>query len=174
MADRRALEFNGMAFEHTITKYLRHRYPDAVILNNRSLFSKYLGKVTQIDVIMVHANGVFVLEAKGWRRWVKGGYDDEQWTGQSLSSNTILAFNPINQNIVHIRSLRNTIRTSFGVDIEPFENIVCFPDGTVIESQCREVCNLSMLGVLIDSIMLKRKYHINVDKYAELICKVTD
>lgn len=174
MADRRALEFNGMAFEHTITKYLSHRYPNAVILNNRTLFSRYLGKTTQIDLIMVHPSGVFVIEAKGWRRWVKGDYDDEQWNGQGASANSILTFSPINQNVIHIRALRNAIRTAFGIDVETFENIVCFPDGTVIESPCREVCNLSILGALIDSIILKKKYHINVGRYAELICSVTD
>ena len=174
MADRRVLEFNGMAFEHMIVRYLSHRYPEARFFTNLNLFSSFLGKATQIDVIMVCEMGVFVVEAKGWRRWIRGSYDDEYWTGQSSTMNTILAFNPVHQNIIHIRSLRNAIRVTFDIDVAPFENVVCIPDGTIIDSPCREVCNLSLLGTLIDSIILQKKYHIDVDAYYKYIETVTD
>jgi len=173
MADRRTLEFNGMAFENTVMRYLSHRYPEASLLSNLTLFSQFLGKVTQIDVVMVHPNGVFVIEAKGWRRWIKGDYDDEYWTGQSSAMNQIVAYNPLHQNIIHIRSLRNAIRVSTGKDIVTFENVVCIPDGTMIESPCREICNLSMLGALIDSIFIKRKYRVDVPAVVSLIESVT-
>lgn len=169
MSDRRILELNGTIFENRVASYLHHRYPACEVLQNRTLFSDFLGKDTQIDLIMVSTKGVFVIEAKGWRKWVKGDYDDHLWSGQSSQANVITTFSPVNQNIIHIRALRNAIRMTFGVEPVSFCNCVCFPDGTDIYSDCSEIVNLSRLGLLMDKLMISNGFHVDVNQYVNWI-----
>ena len=65
MADRDVLEFNGSVFERTIAKYLASRYPGAILVPDRELYSHFLEAPTQIDLMMIHERGVFIIEAKG-------------------------------------------------------------------------------------------------------------
>lgn len=172
MADRKTLEFNGNIFESTICRYLISRYPESKILTDVHVYSEYLKKETQIDLIMIHPRGVFVIEAKGWRRWVRGGYNDKVWQGQSSQMNVLTVYSPIHQNVIHIRSLRNAIRVQCGIEPVTFHNIVCFPDGTELKTPCTEVCNLSLLNMKIDQKILEQQYYIDVNEYVDLINSV--
>ena len=51
-----------------------------------------------------------MIEAKNWKNWVRGDYGDKHWKGQGASRGVITTFNPIDQNFIHIRALRNAIR----------------------------------------------------------------
>ena len=175
MSDRRQLEFNGTIFENIINRELASRYSDAIVLPNVTLWSDFLEKNTQIDLLLIHPRGVFVIEAKSWRYYVIGEYGDTHWQGKSSNLKVMSTFNPVNQNMIHIRALRNAIRTKCGVEPINFVNIVCFPDGTKIKSKCSEVCNLSLLTEKIDEIILGRPIVIDTAKYLSLItsvCKV--
>jgi hypothetical protein len=173
MADRRTLEFNGSRFEATICKYLISKYPEASILTDVHVFSDFLQKETQIDLIMIHPRGVFVIEAKGWRKWVKGDYSDKMWSGQSSSMDVMTVYSPLHQNVIHIRALRNAIRKSLRVNPVTFHNIVCFPDGTDLQTNCSEVTNLSLLSMAIDKKILNRDYEIDPKVYRDLIKEVS-
>ena len=101
MADRHVLEFNGTVFESAISRLLKRKYPEAVVLSDLSIFSDFLDKDTQIDVLMIHPRGVFVIEAKGWRKWVRGEYSDTVWQGVSSQMSIMTRPSPINQNRIH-------------------------------------------------------------------------
>lgn len=150
MADRSLLEFNGNYFETIIAGLLAEKYPEAKILHDVSLFCTYLGKTTQIDVIMLHPRGLFVIEAKNWYGWIKGNLNDVKWKGKSLSKDIMTVYSPFNQNFLHIRTLRNHLRVLSGSAPE-FKNYVCLPDGTDINSDCKCVCNLSLMLHKIES-----------------------
>lgn len=170
--DKKGLERNGNVFELRVCRYLHSRYgAKAVVLHNREVWSEYLGTDTQIDVILILPKGVFVIEAKGWRDWVRGEYNDFHWKGKSLHPDIMRVFSPVYQNFIHIRSLRNAIR-KVGVEPPYFHNLVCFPDGTSIQSNCREVCNLSNLGVQIDELCRISTLNLNVERVTMLIEKV--
>lgn len=173
MADRKVLEFNGTVFEKTIIKYLHNHYPDAVLLHDRELFSHFLRKNTQVDLIMIHEKGVFVIEAKGWKRWVRGNYNDMKWSGMSSVTNVMDVFSPVNQNFIHIRAVRNAIRRELGKEPVPFYNVVCLPDGTVLDTDCDCVVNLSRLSMWIDSAMIRSGLKLDTEVYRDMIESVT-
>ena len=154
MAERKVLEYNGSVFENTIARNLARRYPDAIIIQNRQLYSDFLKNDTQIDLILILSKGIFVIEAKNWKRWVKGGYNTDHWKGQASSMNVLDVFSPVNQNIIHVRALRNAIRCKFGMDVVRFHNVVCFPDTVSLMTSCTEVVTLSSSGLYLDKLLI--------------------
>ena len=161
--DRAHLEALGEAFELEVLNLLRMKYPNGRFFHNVELYSAYLGKDTQIDLMMLTDNGVYVIEAKNWVGFIRGTYNDKYWQGRSRSQNTMQVFSPINQNDIHIRALRNALRCN-GVNPPIFSSIVVVPDGTAIQSNCAEVINKSKLLVKINS--MERDSKIKIDKVA--------
>lgn len=144
MANRRKLLIVGESFEFKIMSIVKAAFPDAIVLHDLRLDSAFLGKETQIDVIAITSNGVFVIEAKNWKHWIKGDYEDHEWTGLSSDRKVMTVFNPFHQNFIHVRTLRNAIRLS-GHEPGQFHNLVVLPDGTEIKSNCKEVISLAKL-----------------------------
>jgi predicted RNA-binding Zn-ribbon protein involved in translation (DUF1610 family) len=81
------------------------------------LFNCYLpksnGETTEIDVLMINTNGIYVFESKNYSGWIFGSETSKQWT-QTLPqgkgrSHKEHFFNPIMQNKVHIKWLRNLL-----------------------------------------------------------------
>lgn len=173
MADRKVLEFNGTVFERTIMKYLQSHYPTAVILHDRELYSDFLGKPTQFDLVMIHEKGVFVIEAKSWRRWIRGSQNEDKWSGMGSITNVMDVFSPVNQNFIHIRTLRNAIRRELNEEPVLFNNVVCLPDETVLDTDCENVVHLSRLGLWIDKAMIKDNVTIDPQEYRQWIEAVT-
>lgn len=168
--DRRVLEFNGTFFETKIANHLRDLYGDSmIVIHDKKLFSQYLGKETQIDLICITNRAAFVIEAKGWRQWIKGEYSDYYWAGKSSGKDAMRVLSPINQNFIHIRALKNALRAQ-GYEPPEFYSVICVPDGTIINSSCKEVVNFSMLRCLIEDVVRKSEVLIN----AQLLCRLID
>lgn len=169
MANMRNLLVSGETFEFRLMSLIRSAFPEAIILHDLHVNSSYLGKETQIDVVAVTECGVFVIEAKNWKHWIKGNYDDHQWSGLTNERKTITVFNPYHQNFIHVRTLRNAIRRN-GTEPKQFYNIVVLPDGTNIYSDCKEVINLSALTSTMRKLSNDRC--ISPKEYARLIEEV--
>lgn len=144
MADRTSLEFNGNWFEQRIAQRLSMEFRGARVLHDCKLYCRYKEGITQIDVILVHEDGICAVEAKNWSGYLKGEYGDTVWTGKSDDPMVKTIVNPVDQNFMHIRALKNALRRK-GFKPGRFYNYVCVPDTTDIYSRCSEVCNLSML-----------------------------
>ena len=95
------------------------------------LFNLYIprdnGKTSEIDVIMFHPKGLFVIESKNYSGWIFGNEKSKQWT-QTLPvgrrrSNKERFYNPIMQNSTHIRAIRKLID-----DTIPVYSIIAFSD----------------------------------------------
>lgn len=67
------------------------------------------GKTTQIDHIVISDFGVFVIETKNYKGWILGGENSEYWT-QVIYKRKEKLYNPIRQNIGHIRALKNCLK----------------------------------------------------------------
>lgn len=73
------------------------------ITNNVYLPSKN-GETTEVDLIMIHENGIFFIESKNYNGWIFGKEIDYEWT-QSLNKNSRIRFyNPLKQNKGHINA----------------------------------------------------------------------
>lgn len=86
------------------TEYALNTLPgDYFVLKN--VYIPYRGRTSEIDVLLVHTNGIFVFESKNYSGWIFGSRDQKFWT-QSLSSKKKIKFyNPILQNQTHINAL---------------------------------------------------------------------
>lgn len=169
--DRSVLESLGTDFERIVVQDLRIRYPESKILHNLSFYSAFLGKETQNDILFIHSKAIISVECKNWTRYIKGSYNDETWTGSSRSHLTLSVFNPITQNDIHIRALRNNLRRQ-GINPPVFYNLVLLPDGTQLYTDCKEVINYSRLFYVIDEIVHDSKLDIDVKFFENNIRKV--
>lgn len=70
-----------------------------------NIYVPYRGKTSEIDVLLVHEKGLFVIESKNYSGWIFGSAEQQKWT-QCLNKNTKEQFyNPIKQNRTHINAL---------------------------------------------------------------------
>ena len=71
----------------------------------KNLYVPYGNKTTEIDVVMIHETGVYVIESKNYSGWIFGSENQQQWT-QMLNRYTKERFyNPVWQNRAHIKAL---------------------------------------------------------------------
>ncbi|MEG1447929.1 MAG: nuclease-related domain-containing protein [Oscillospiraceae bacterium] len=67
---------------------------------------KRSGDYTEVDVIMVHTSGIYVIESKNYKGHISGYKTAKNWT-QSLGRNTKNQFyNPLQQNEAHMRGIK--------------------------------------------------------------------
>ncbi len=87
------------------------------------------GTFTEIDIILLHVSGIYVIESKNYSGWIFGNENDKHWV-QSFPTagghtKKIRFFSPIIQNKVHLRWLRKylDIETDF-----PIYSYIVFSD----------------------------------------------
>jgi hypothetical protein len=86
----------------------------------RLLFNVYITKpddtTTEVDVIMLHASGIYVIESKNYAGWIFGSEGDRQWTQSFPNGHKERFYNPVMQNEGHIKALMELLdkpRNSF-------------------------------------------------------------
>ena len=138
----------GKLGEYMTYKYLRSAEKNGA----KFLFNIYIPKgeneTTEIDVLMIHAKGLFVFESKNYSGWIFGSEHQKNWY-QTLpqgrgKSHKESFYNPIMQNKTHIKHLKALV----GENI-PTNSIITFS----------ERCTLKRVEVKSDDI-----YVINRDK----------
>ena len=102
---------------------------------------------------------------------MKGSYDDVKWELRSSDKKAKWVFNSLNQNLLHIRALNSSMYKKFGKLPIKMHNLVCFPDGTYLNTDIKEVCNFSEL---IDKINERFDPNLDLDvfKYASIFRKI--
>lgn len=134
-------------------EYLTYKHLRSAERNGaKFLFNIYIPKgeeeTTEIDVLMIHAKGLFVFESKNYSGWIFGSEHQKNWY-QTLpqgrgKSHKESFYNPIMQNRTHIKHLKVLV----GADI-PTHSIITFS----------ERCTLKKVEVKSDDIRV-----INRDK----------
>ena len=84
--------------------------------NRKYLFNIYVprenNKTSEIDIVMIHENGIFVVENKNFKGWIIGDETHDQWceiTWRGKNQKKYFFYNPIRQNCNHIKSLKKII-----------------------------------------------------------------
>lgn len=155
--DRLSLELNGTWFELQLADELTRRFPDCIVLHDLNLHSFYLSMWknrntdTQVDLILITPYKIYVIEAKKWGFEISGSRDDTDWVGRANGNLTIHQKSPINQNLMHLRELKNLVRRYYHEKLPEFSGYVCVPNGTRIVSNCEEVVTASSLFFRIRS-----------------------
>ena len=87
------------------------------------------GTTTEVDLIMLHISGIYVIESKNYSGWIFGNDRQKMWT-QCLNKYTKTHFpNPINQNWLHIKYLRQVLQTSV-----PINSVIVFSDRCTLKN----------------------------------------
>lgn len=107
------IQDRGKYGEYLVYKELKAYERDG----GKFLFNCYLpkddGTTSEIDVILIHSTGVFVVESKNYSGWIFGNEKSRMWTqtlpnGKGRSTKERF-YNPIMQNKTHIKWLKNKI-----------------------------------------------------------------
>lgn len=132
-------------------------------MGGKFLFNCYLpkenGETTEIDVLLINSNGIYVFESKNYSGWIFGDEKAKNWTqvlpkGRGRSHKEHF-FNPIIQNNVHIKWLRNIV----GEEI-PVYSIIAFS----------ERCTLKKINVTNQDVqVINRHMIVNAVNKAENI-----
>ena len=101
----------------------------------RFLFNCYLprdyNETTEVDVILLTHDGIFVIESKNYDGWIFGSEDQDLWTQTLPAGNKIHKthfYNPIRQNSTHIKYLKKIIGDNL-----PIYSIIIFSDNCTLK-----------------------------------------
>ena len=90
----------------------------------KNIYVPYGNQTTEIDVVMIHETGIYVIESKNYSGWIFGNENQKQWT-QMLNSYTKKRFyNPVWQNRTHIRALSSYTN----IDKSKIKSYIVFSD----------------------------------------------
>lgn len=146
--ERIKLEQKGCNFEGEVAFNIQSVFRNALFVLNKGVYSPFLGKDTQIDLIVILPSGIYVIEAKNWPGFIKGEFPDKYWKGRG-QGRVMNVINPVHQNMMHCRSLRLHIANKGFFIKEPFINLVVVPDSTMIYTESKEVMTVTdLLGFL--------------------------
>lgn len=60
---------------------------------------------SEVDVLMIHETGIYVMESKNYAGWIFGGAEQRQWTQTLEGGHKNRFYNPIIQNQAHVKAL---------------------------------------------------------------------
>ena len=63
------------------------------------------GKTAEIDLVIVHTTGIYVVECKNYSGWIFGSENNKMWTQTYANGQKYQFFNPMTQNKYHINAL---------------------------------------------------------------------
>ena len=113
------------------------------------LFNLYVpteaGQTSEIDVLMIHSKGLFVIESKNYSGWIFGNEAQKNWyqtlpTGKGRSRKEPF-YNPIIQNRTHIKHLK----TFLGAHV-PMNSIIVFSDRCTLKSIQITSCDVKVIN----------------------------
>lgn len=139
-----------------LTKYMF----DSVRINGYhkelcNVYIPYKDGTSEIDILVIHEKGIFVLESKNYSGWIFGSENQKNWT-QMLNKNTKKYFyNPIRQNRTHINALSEYLQ----IDKEKMKSIIVFS----------ERCELKKVPEDTEEFIIIKR-----DKLVDVIKKETD
>lgn len=132
--------FKGAVGEHKTSKALAKLSEYPLIRN--PIYKNLKGESCEIDMILLHPTGLYVIENKTFSGWIFGSEDQFQWTQSLSKGNKYHFYNPIKQNQKHIETLKEVL----GVYSDIFHNIVIFNDA----------CTLKKINIHSDVIVNNR------------------
>ncbi|MBE6550838.1 MAG: NERD domain-containing protein [Ruminococcaceae bacterium] len=133
--------------ETQVSNYLKKNFPDGVCLNN--IYLKTNNGLTQLDHILICKYGLFAIETKSHNGFIDIG--QRQWT-QKYNDKIVKFHNPVHQNEIHKKALRNIIATDRSFRDLNVNGFVVFTSKNVrFSEQVREVVSLNQLASFVKS-----------------------
>ncbi len=103
---------------------------------HKTLVNLYIPKensneLTEIDILFIHENGIYVIESKNYSGWIFGREKDYKWTQVFPNKKKFKFYNPIKQNHTHINALQKIIHDQ---PKEFFISMIVFNNGCTLKS----------------------------------------
>lgn len=111
---------------HTNLKGHKKVLVDLLIPNGR-------GGSTQIDLVLIHSTGIFVIECKNYNATVSGGIEDDNWLVRYRNNKEYTFYNPIKQNNGHIEKIKGVVGN---YKKSVYKSFIVFSKNTVLDG-CR-------------------------------------
>ncbi|MDR1184048.1 MAG: NERD domain-containing protein, partial [Coriobacteriales bacterium] len=94
----------GSGGERRTYNILREMFSNHLIFRNVYL-TKADGKLTEIDLMAIGKQGLFVIESKNYSGWIFGDSSQRYWTATLPNGQKNRFYSPIFQNASHIKAL---------------------------------------------------------------------
>jgi len=127
------------------------------------LFNLYIPKpndeTTEIDVVLIHPKGFFVIESKNYNGWIFGNEKNRYWTqvlpmGRGHTSNKERFYSPLRQNGAHIKHLKRILSNETPMwSVIVFSDDCTFKDVTVSSDQIYKVVHLHQLKSQVNKLI---------------------
>lgn len=96
---------------------------------------------TEIDIILIHETGIFVIESKNFKGWIYGDEASEKWCQVFKNGKKFFFYNPIKQNYRHIQYLRDIVG-----DDKEITSIITFSDDATLKKITNTNENLKVIN----------------------------
>lgn len=150
-------EGKGRLGEYKVYEALR-----SVPGKKRFLFNALLplGEATsELDLIMLHATGIYVIESKNYGGYIRGSDDFQNWK-QQFKGKPDFFYSPVLQNEGHVKALSKFLAgEGFKLGTETFHSVIVFGencklDVTLKKSHCL-VVKQGELGAAIEECLMR-------------------
>ena len=145
----------GSRGEHYLYRVLLSRFKKHEIIKNAYL-TKENGDITEIDLIAVSRRGVYVFESKNYSGLILGNENNSKWVQILNKNNKHKFFNPILQNLGHIKAIKHNLNLNGFSDIPIFSFVV-------FGRRCK---------IKIDEVTLSNTYVTTIDNLISIIKKI--
>ncbi len=157
----------GKLGETKVTKVLERIIDDHVVLNDVTFLNETSGMSHQIDHILIHPHGLFVIETKNYFGTITCDEDGYGWFKTVRGRREKIA-NPLKQNRSHAITLRKVIKSKC-----PVVPVVVFVQNNAPYTPDENVINLEDLLLFIDSYPYERLLTKSQMKEIETLIKAT-
>jgi len=111
-----------------------------------NVYVPYKGRTTEIDIVMVHERGIFILESKNYSGWVFGSAEQQKWTQSLQNGEKHQFFNPIKQNATHCKAIGEFL----GIDAANIFSYIVF------STRCYRRCEYFFLYRFLNKVRLEK------------------
>lgn len=133
---------------------------------------KEKGGTTEIDVVMIHEKGIFVIESKNYSGWIYGSEKNKTWTQTFKSGRKEKFYNPIWQNQTHIKTLMRVLSLE---DSTCVKSIIAFSERCTLKkvevnSTDVKVINRNDLRRTVKNIIKDKDVIFTIDELIDFYC----
>lgn len=115
-------------------EYLTYKRLEKIKGKHRILTNIYIPKednqTTEIDLIFIHATGIYVLESKNYSGWIFGNEKSRYWMQTFKTGKKEKFYNPIWQNNTHIKYLKKLLND---IDGKYYRSLIVFSERCTIK-----------------------------------------
>ena len=97
---------------------------------------------TELDTVIIHSKGFFVLESKNYGGWIFGKEDSQHWTQSFPNGDKYTFYNPVKQNNTHCAALSNIL----GINKQVFYSYIVFSERCTLKEVPKDVSNAHIIN----------------------------